>query len=769
MKRPIITGLLVGCGVVAAGITPVVAQPPQPLPAKPAAPPAPAEPPTQAVNVRINGEALPFAGQGAVQRGGAVLVPLRGIFEKLGAAVKYDAVTGAITAVKLDTTISLKVGDTTGYINGMPRPLTTPATIYNGAVLIPLRLVSDAFGATIGWDSQNMIADITTDAINAVKLPTPPADDSNVGGILTGVYPEINAVTVRVVTSDNTRVLLSRETEVQIRQVGTPKERATLNDLRIGDQIVIRRNRAGFANVIQVLRDLRRGVIKEKKPLDNGNTQILFTNGAMVELSGRAPILQNGKVVELSDVRLNEGIVVRINLENGVGISAAVITTDDPTPIPPDADAQIEEVKPPIPTDTGKPANPNPIPPPAAMPKPEVSMLTHDAAGKTLKMGDMINFTLTGTPGGKAVITVAGLINAKELALTEKPDMPGTYMGQVAIPAGVGIKDASLTATLTVGDQTSTMTTAADKISVDSTGPEISATGPANEAVLTETKPKIYGAFNDPQSKVDPQGVRILLNGIDITAKVDLTEAFFTYKPAEDLASGKYVVTIIAKDTLGNESRKEFEFTVAPPEKPVRTIAVSPKQGVLRADEQVNIRMEGIRGGMATFKIGPMSEVPMQESSPGVYTGTYIVKKGDVLTKAPVVVLFSPPNQGQMTVKADEVVTFAAGAPIAPIIDFPSEGVTARGGYVVFSGRAAPDVKVRIRVRYTGKNMVKRNVEGSLDTYEVETDANGNWKSKPVLLNVPKDVADLQFVAEIVAVRDGGETSGPAIVRFKKL
>jgi hypothetical protein len=398
-----------------------------------------------------------------------------------------------------------------------------------------------------------------------------------------------------------------------------------------------------------------------------------------------------------------------------------------------------------------------------------VLTLTHDAGGKTLKGGDAINFTLTGTPGGKAVVTVAGLINAKEFALTEKADMPGTYTGMVTIPAGATVKEAALTATLTLGEQTSATATATDKITVDAAGPEINATGPSDEAVLTETKPKIFGAFNDPQSKVDPQGVRVLLNGEDITAKVDLTEAFFTYKPAEDLPAGKYVVTIIAKDTVGNESRKEWTFTVAPPEKPVRSISVSPKSGALRADEQVNVRLEGMKDGEAAFKIGPMAEVPMRETSPGVYAGTYTVKKGDVLTKAPVVVLFSPPNQARMTVKADETVTLTAGAPVAPIVDYPAEGVTARGGYVVFTGRAAPDVKVKIRVRYVGKNLLKRNVEGVLDPIEAETDAQGNWKSRPVILNVPKDIADLQFVAEIVAVRDGGETSNAAVVRFRKL
>lgn len=733
-------------------------------------PPAPAAAPAyQTVNIRLNGEAVPFTGQGAVQKGGAILVPLRGIFERLGADVKFDAATGSITAVKLDKTITLRVGDSTGFINGVPRALPAPATVINSAVMVPLRFITDSFGGQIEWDAQNLVANIVTEAVTAAKLPSPPADDSTVYGNLTGVYPEINAVTVRVVTSDNLRVQYTKEVQVQIRQIGTPKTQAGLNDLRIGDQMQIRRDKAGFAVVLQVLRDLRRGTIKEKTKLPNGNTTILFTNGSSVEFGAKAPVMLGGSIGSLDDVKVNEALVVRINLDTGIGISGAAVTASDPNPLPPDPNTLVEDTPPPIPADPNKPeTKPEDPPPPAAAVKPEVKELTHDGAGKILKAGDMVSVTIMGTPGAKAAVTVAGLVNAREVELAEKADAPGTYTGTITIPVGITLKDAAVTATLTAGEVVTPVAQAADKLTIDSEGPEVMGTGPDDNATLTDTKPRIFGAYSDLGSKADQASLKILINGKDVTDKADITPAFFSYKPEEELPAGKVVVTIVVKDTLGNEARREWAFTVAPPEKPVRGLSVSPKDRALRSDEQVTVRLEGMAGGSATFKLGPLTEIPMREDPTGIYIGTYTVKKGDVLSKAPVAVSFLTRTGERLNLTAPETVTFAAGPPTPPIIDYPAETQRVRGGFVALSGRSTSDVKIKVVIRYTGKNLLKKTVNGDLTTVEVETDDKGNWKTNPIILDNPANLQDLTYIAEVIAVREGGELSAPSTVRFKK-
>lgn len=87
-----------------------------------------------------------------IEINGRVLVPARAIFEKLEATVTYDEATGTATAVNDDErTVVIRNNDTTAYVNGVPYTLDVPATIVNGRFLVPVRFVSEAFKATVGW------------------------------------------------------------------------------------------------------------------------------------------------------------------------------------------------------------------------------------------------------------------------------------------------------------------------------------------------------------------------------------------------------------------------------------------------------------------------------------------------------------------------------------------------------------------------------------------------------------------------------------------
>src|SRR6478672_5963570 len=63
----------------------------------------------QGINVTVDGEVVPFSGQQPVERAGTILVPLRGVFEKLGATVGYDSSTKTIIAIQGPKTVTLKL------------------------------------------------------------------------------------------------------------------------------------------------------------------------------------------------------------------------------------------------------------------------------------------------------------------------------------------------------------------------------------------------------------------------------------------------------------------------------------------------------------------------------------------------------------------------------------------------------------------------------------------------------------------------------------
>jgi len=83
---------------------------------------------------------------------GSTMVPMRAIFNELGATVSWDGPTRTITATRGSDVVALTIGATHATFNGGSRPLNQPAVIVGGSTLVPLRFVSEALGANVRWD-----------------------------------------------------------------------------------------------------------------------------------------------------------------------------------------------------------------------------------------------------------------------------------------------------------------------------------------------------------------------------------------------------------------------------------------------------------------------------------------------------------------------------------------------------------------------------------------------------------------------------------------
>ncbi|MDI3481693.1 MAG: spore germination protein [Tepidanaerobacteraceae bacterium] len=113
------------------------------------------------VKVMINGQLVNFDVQPVIEQG-RTMVPFRGIGETLGAFVNWDQNTRTVTARKGDTTVILKVGSTTAYVNKNPVKLDAPPLIRNDRTLVPLRFFSEAFGASVLWQNATRTVVINT-------------------------------------------------------------------------------------------------------------------------------------------------------------------------------------------------------------------------------------------------------------------------------------------------------------------------------------------------------------------------------------------------------------------------------------------------------------------------------------------------------------------------------------------------------------------------------------------------------------------------------
>ena len=89
------------------------------------------------------------------------LVPLRAIAEALGATVGFEDTSKTVTLTRGATTVQLQIGNPKASVNGQPVTLDVPGIIMNGRTLVPVRFISEAFGAPVNWDDFSRTVSIT--------------------------------------------------------------------------------------------------------------------------------------------------------------------------------------------------------------------------------------------------------------------------------------------------------------------------------------------------------------------------------------------------------------------------------------------------------------------------------------------------------------------------------------------------------------------------------------------------------------------------------
>lgn len=127
------------------------------------------------ITVTLDGEKIEFDVQPQIINE-RTMVPVRAIFEAIGATVDWDQDTQTVTSSKGDTFISLTIDEPVMYVNGVAKELDTPALIIDERTLVPARAISEAYGLYVDWVQETQTVVITTTAPET----EPPVEDTPV-------------------------------------------------------------------------------------------------------------------------------------------------------------------------------------------------------------------------------------------------------------------------------------------------------------------------------------------------------------------------------------------------------------------------------------------------------------------------------------------------------------------------------------------------------------------------------------------------------------
>jgi hypothetical protein len=111
----------------------------------------------------------------ALVRGNTILIPLRSMFEQMGATVSYDPASKTVDVSKPGSDVKVTVGRPEVVINGESRPLDVPPEIYKGSVVVPVRVISEGMGAYVQWVPDRRIVVVRYVPAPVATPPPPPA------------------------------------------------------------------------------------------------------------------------------------------------------------------------------------------------------------------------------------------------------------------------------------------------------------------------------------------------------------------------------------------------------------------------------------------------------------------------------------------------------------------------------------------------------------------------------------------------------------------
>jgi hypothetical protein len=109
----------------------------------------------------------------ALVRGGTILIPLRSMFEQMGATVSYDPGSKTVDVTKAGADVKVTVGKPEVVINGESRPLDVPPEIYQGNVVVPVRVISEGMGAYVQWVPDRKLVVVRYNPATPPPPPTP--------------------------------------------------------------------------------------------------------------------------------------------------------------------------------------------------------------------------------------------------------------------------------------------------------------------------------------------------------------------------------------------------------------------------------------------------------------------------------------------------------------------------------------------------------------------------------------------------------------------
>jgi hypothetical protein len=140
----------------------------------------------QLVAVAFNGQPMrpgvsPYEVSAFIHSNGRTYLPARALLQAAGLRVAWDGDENTLTAQNSQHRVVLTVNSTAAVVDGQRVTLVAPPLILQGRVMLPIRPVMEALGATVSWDPTNRIVEVDFPTSGGPLFPLSQQDISTMG------------------------------------------------------------------------------------------------------------------------------------------------------------------------------------------------------------------------------------------------------------------------------------------------------------------------------------------------------------------------------------------------------------------------------------------------------------------------------------------------------------------------------------------------------------------------------------------------------------
>jgi len=512
-------------------------------------------PAAQSAAVVVDGRMVDFDQPPAIIDG-RLLIPLRGVFERLGATVEWQPSPGLVVARRGATVIVLQPGNRTARVDNRAIPLDVPAVIVNGRTLVPLRFVGEALGAKVEWESASRVVYVTSPG-QAGPPAAPPAPyvppvapppvppvvapaPVSVDGTVTRVEPYVTLPRLHVLSQGAVSVILvAADAAIFLTEVGTGRGgAASLEQIRRGDFVRVLVDAQGRAISI---RASYRHLVGRLERLTN--RRLVLAEGQILILADEVLLTLDGRQVGRDALR--PGMIATLRLNPQSNEVWEIHAQAPAAPLPP--------IVPP-------PVVAPPVVPPPVVPTPvlvRIETVGLNATGP-FGVGATLTVTMRGTPGGEAFLDLGQ--TATSLRMQEGP--AGQYTVGYTVRPGEAAHTRVVVRLRMGGVETSR---AIGAVVIDGVPPAFTSAQPEPNSTVTSAQPTISAGFADRgPAGIKTDSVRLWLDGRE-ERRAAVGASSVSYVPPAPLSAGRHRVQVVVADLAGNEASTTWTFVVSPP------------------------------------------------------------------------------------------------------------------------------------------------------------------------------------------------------------